>query len=115
MASDIEHVDLEYAKRVCNCLPFADADAGVKETQACMTGMIAELTRLRERVADLERKLGVAVESVSHAQDEISKITDNEYEGERTRLREVQNHLLGTLYAINPPDESDAAGLGKGA
>ncbi len=49
-------VDLEYAKRVCGCLPLADADAGVAETQDCMAEMIAELARLRAQLAASESK-----------------------------------------------------------
>lgn len=52
-------VDIELAKKMVACLPFADEKAGITETQQVMREMIDELTRLRQRVVELEKELAV--------------------------------------------------------
>lgn len=45
-------VDLEHMRKIQNCLPFADENAGIVETQQAIGEMISELSQLR---SELER------------------------------------------------------------
>jgi len=48
-------VDIAEAKKICACVPFADCDAGVVETMACMRELITEVESLRRVVEDARK------------------------------------------------------------
>lgn len=59
----MKSVDLDYMRKIQNCLPFADEGAGIQETQQAIGEMIAELGELRKQLADLRGEVSTCLTS----------------------------------------------------
>lgn len=66
--------DMELYRKVIRCLPFADADLGIAETQVAMRQAATEIERLRARVAKLEATLLVVTQEYKNATEAVEKM-----------------------------------------
>lgn len=108
-------IDLEQAKKICACIPFADANAGLTETAACMRGLIGEVEELRAVAARLPGAVAAAERylSTSKMPDEAKAIAREtialvlaEARVEIDRLRGALTYIARNQCRENPPCSS---------
>lgn len=121
-------VDLAEAKKICACIPFADARAGLVETEECMRSLILEVESLTSQLAaargivevwaEVERlrAAGCYVEVQSELHDGPPKAyaTYRVRIGDTTKKGVLPDFLWDTLSAIGKREASALSARGGG-